>query len=57
LLIGSTRDVIFDLLERSRQLIPQSKIKIIEDAGVLVCFEKPQEFAQALLDFMQDPSG
>jgi len=54
LLIGGTRDVIFNLLELSHSLIPQSKVKVIEDVGVLVCLEKPQEFAQAILDFMDD---
>jgi len=57
LLIGSSRDVLFDLLERSQRLIPKSKTKVIEDAGALVCLEKPQEFAQAVLDFLEGPSG
>lgn len=56
LLIGGTRDIIFNLLERTQSLLPRSKTKIFEDAGVLICFEKPREFAQAILDFMKDPT-
>lgn len=55
LLIGGTRDIIFHLLERSHSSIPRSKIQTIEDAGVLICFEKPREFAKAILNFMESP--
>jgi len=44
-----------DQLEATKSLIPRCKTQVIECGGVLICFEKPDEFAQAILDFMKNP--
>jgi len=55
LLISGRRDVFLDRLEATRSLIPRCKTQVIEDASLFICFEKPDEFAQAILDFMKNP--
>jgi len=55
LLISGSEDLFLDRLEAIKSLIPRCKTLVIEDAGILICLEKPDEFAQAILDFMQNP--
>jgi len=54
LLISGSEDMFLDQLEATKSLIPRCKTQIIEGAGELICFEKPDEFAQAILDFMKN---
>jgi len=35
-------------------MIPQCTTKVIEGGGLFICFEKPKEFAQAILDFLKN---
>ena len=55
LLISGSEDMFLDRLEATKNLIPRCKTQIIEGAGVLICFEKPNEFAQAILEFLENP--
>ena len=55
LLISGSEDKLHSRHEAVKSLIPQCQVKIIEgidDFGVL---EKPDEFAQAVLDFLKNP--
>ena len=55
LLISGDRDLFYHTLDRTQSLIPGSKTLVIKDTGVLIGWERPQEFAQAILDFMAQP--
>jgi len=54
-LVGS-KDILFppDLVKAVHQLVPNSRYCEIEDAGHSVYFEKPQQFNDAVLAFLQD---
>jgi len=55
LLISGSVDVFFDDLEATKGVIPRCKTHVIEDTGALICWEKPDEFAQATLEFLKNP--
>jgi len=57
LLISGRDDVGLDQLEPVRNLIPRCKTLIIEDAGALICYEKPREFAQAIIEWLSPISA
>jgi pimeloyl-ACP methyl ester carboxylesterase len=54
-LVGS-KDILFppDLVNAVHQLIPNSRCREIEDAGHSVYFEKPRQFNDAVLAFLQE---
>jgi len=55
LLVSGSGDMFIDQLESTRSMIPRCVTRVIEGGDLFVCFEKPQEFAQAILDFMKSP--
>jgi len=55
LFISGSEDMFLDKLDALQSLVPRSKTLVIEGGGVLICFEKPDEFAQAIIDFMKNP--
>ena len=55
LLTGGSEDVFVNQLESTKSLIPRCRTMVIEGGGFFVCFEKPREFAQAILDFLKNP--
>lgn len=55
LLISGSEDLFIDLLEDTKSLIPRCKTCVIDGGGVLICFDKPNEFAQAIIEFMENP--
>jgi pimeloyl-ACP methyl ester carboxylesterase len=57
LLISGSNDMFLDLLETTRSAIPRCRTQVIEEAGVLICLEKPKELAQAIIDFMNNPGA
>jgi len=55
LLMVGTEDIFYNKLEAVKSLIPRCRTKVIRGAGNVVTLEKPREFAQAILDFLQNP--
>ena len=55
LIMCGNEDVVFPLFEVAKSLIPLNKALVIEGAGSGICLEKPEEFAQACLDFLKEP--
>jgi len=55
LFISGSEDMFLDKLDALKSVVPRSKTLVIEGGGVLICFEKPDEFAQAIIDFMKTP--
>lgn len=55
LVLSGTRDVFYKRVDVVKNLIARSRIKIIDGGGVWVGFEMPQEFAEAILEFLRDP--
>jgi len=55
LLISGSRDFFLERLEATKNLIPRCKTQIIDSGGALMCLEKPDEFAQVILDFLKNP--
>jgi len=54
LLVAGSKDMFYGQLDTISQLVPQSKTKVINGAGNFTCLEKPDEFAEAILDFLKD---
>ena len=54
LLTSGSEDVFVNQLESTKSLIPRCRTKVIEGGGFFVCFEKPDECAQVILDFLKD---
>tara|TARA_Y100001960_G_scaffold299489_1_gene347756 strand:+ start:319 stop:600 length:282 start_codon:yes stop_codon:yes gene_type:complete len=56
LVIAGTEDqsTPINLVEKTAQLIPDSRFFIIENAGHLPCVEKPRAFAEILINFLND---
>lgn len=54
LVLSGSRDVFYKRVEIIKSLIPQSRTKIIENGGVWIGYEMPGEFAQAILEFLED---
>jgi pimeloyl-ACP methyl ester carboxylesterase len=57
LLISGTEDVFHHQLEASERLIPDCKTKVIEGGGIVIGYEKGEEFAQAILEFLMEPEN
>ena len=55
LVMAGSDGLFYDRLEPVRNLIPKCRIKIIEGAGNVPTLEKPNEFAQAILEFLKNP--
>jgi len=55
LLIAGTEDMFYKKLEAVKNLIPRCKNKVIENAGNVLALEQPNEFAQAILEFLENP--
>lgn len=55
LLISGSEDLFLNQLESTKSLIPKCTTGVIEGGGIFTCFEKPKEFAQAILDFLKNP--
>lgn len=55
LLTSGSEDVFVNQLESTKNLIPRCWTMVIEGGGFFVCFEKPKECAQAILDFLKNP--
>ena len=54
LLVMGSEDVIAFTFETTKKLIPQSKAIVIEGGGNALAAEKPEEFAQVALAFLQN---
>ena len=53
LILSGSDDMFCNVLDDVQKLIPQSKVHIV-DAGNFLGYEKPEEFAQATLDFLRN---
>ena len=55
LIFSGDKDLFFsrERMESAKNSIPNCEIAIIEGAGAMVCFQKPREWAQAVLAFLQ----
>ena len=53
LLVSGSEDMFYDRLEIVSKLIPQCKTQVITGTGGLICLEKPNEFAEVILDFLE----
>lgn len=56
LVVSGSKDVFYRRVELISSLIPRSRMKIIEDGGVWLAFDKPVDFAEAILEFLEDPA-
>jgi pimeloyl-ACP methyl ester carboxylesterase len=54
LLISGTEDIFYPLLDSTKNLIPNCQTRVIEGGGVVMAYEKAEEFSEAILDFLQD---
>lgn len=54
LLIAGTKDVFFNRLEATRKLIPKCKTMIIAGTHSHPAWEKPEEFSQVIINFLED---
>lgn len=57
LLLSGTKDIFYDRLEATKSLIPQCRTKIIEGGDSGIAREMPEEFAQAILEFLKGARG
>lgn len=59
LLINGSEDLFFDQnqLESYKNLIPHCVTRVIEGSGAMICFEKPEEFAEAILSFLHNETA
>jgi len=55
LVLSATHDPFYVVAERIHQLVPKSKIKIIENGPTDISRVWPKEFATAILDFLNTP--
>jgi len=55
LLVMGSDDVIAFTFETTKQLVPRNKAIVIDGGGNALAAEKPEEYAQAALAFLQDP--
>jgi pimeloyl-ACP methyl ester carboxylesterase len=53
LLVSGSEDMFYDRLETISKLIPQCKTRVITGTGSLICLEKPNKFAEVILDFLE----
>ena len=56
LVVSGTEDMFYSAVEKVKSLIPRSRVEIIQCAGNHIANQKPKELAQAILDFLKDPS-
>ena len=57
LLISGTYDTFHDRLEATKKLIPHCRTHIIEGTHDHPAWEKPDEFAQTIIEFLGDPGA
>ena len=55
LLISGSNDMFLKLLETTKSAVPRCRAQVIQDGGILICWEKPKELAQAIIDFVKNP--
>ena len=55
LMAGSNDFYYLDELESTKSLIPRCQTRVVEGVGQFPGVEKPEEFAQAILDFLKNP--
>ena len=55
LLVSGSRCEFIDKLEITNQIIPSSRAYIIEGTGSGITHEKPREYANAILEFLERP--
>jgi len=55
LLVSGEKDVFFENIEPAQKLIPRSKIKVIPGGGWSIAYSSPAEFAEVVLDFLENP--
>ena len=55
LLLSGSRDTFYDRLEATKSLIPRCRTMVIEGGGAFIALDMPEEFAQAIIDFMKNP--
>ena len=55
LFLSGDKDVFFthEKFEAGTKAFPNSQAAIIEGAGAMICYEKPKEWSQAVLSFLQ----
>jgi len=55
LFLSGDEDLFFkrERFESAKNLFPNCKAAVIEGTGAMVCFEKPEEWAEAVLDFLE----
>jgi len=54
LIYSGDRDLFFDksVMDRAGKSLPTCRTAIIEGAGAMICFEKPEELSKVFLDFL-----
>lgn len=55
LLLYGTEDTFFHRREATARLVPRCRTEIIQGAGALIALEKPNAFAQSILEFLKNP--
>lgn len=55
LLVSGSEDLFCDRLDIISRLIPRCRTQVISGAGYFISLEKPIEFAETILAFLQDP--
>ncbi|MFC1865077.1 alpha/beta fold hydrolase, partial [Chloroflexota bacterium] len=55
LIISPVEDILHQRLDIVSSLVSQCRTKIIQEAGNNIALEKPEELAQAILDFLENP--
>ncbi len=55
LLVYGAQDPFYKKVESTRSLIPRCRVTVIEGAHNLAMWEKPQEFARGVLEFLKAP--
>ena len=55
LVVSGSKDVFYKRVEVIKNLIPRSRIKIIEGGGVYIGYEMPGKFAKGILEFLRNP--
>ena len=55
LLIIGDQDPLYNDLDYTKSLIPRCRTEVIEGEGILPHIGKPEEFTQAIIDFLKNP--
>ena len=54
--LSGTKDHFCSVAKDVKQLLPRSKLSIIENASVFIGRTMPKEFAEAILSFLRNPA-